>query len=63
MSLAQIEWSESVFVLFFLFFFLNCERHKESPQTRVLLHWVYSLWVGEELAIERPLPTIGSNGM
>lgn len=63
MSLAQIEWSESVFVLFFLFFFFNCERHKESPQTRVLLHWVYSLWVGEELAIERPLPTIGSNGM
>lgn len=35
---------------------------RRAPQTRVLLHWVYSLWVGEELTIERPLPTIGRNG-
>lgn len=36
---------------------------RRAPQTRVLLHWVYSLWVREELAIERPLPTIGRNGV
>lgn len=34
MNLAQIERSESVFVLFFFFFFLNCERHKESPPNK-----------------------------
>lgn len=34
MSLAQIERSESGFVLFCFFFFLNCERHKESPPNK-----------------------------